>query len=172
MKYIVACTVLGIALLAGCGKGDSANQGQESEAAKTETGLSEFELTHGIGPVKEPVNLSGINQELAEKGSKIFKTKCSACHKLEDRYVGPALGDVLETRTPTYVMNMMLNPAQMVKEHPTAKAMLAEYMTPMPDQNLTREDARAIVEFLASTQESEEGSEEHSEDQDEHSEDQ
>ncbi|CAN5385388.1 hypothetical protein BH23BAC3_BH23BAC3_31390 [soil metagenome] len=47
-------------------------------------------------------------------------------------------------------MNMKLNPDQMQKEHPEVKKLLAEYITPMPNQNITREEARAIVEYLAS----------------------
>jgi len=60
----------------------------------------------------------------------------------------PELGTVLDRRSPAYVMNMILNPEQMLAEHPDAKAMLAEYMTPMANQNLTEEEARAIVEFF------------------------
>jgi hypothetical protein len=72
---------------------------------------------------------------------------------MEDRYVGPALGTVLSKRTPVYVMNMMLNPEEMVKKHPEAQAMLAQFMTPMPNQNLTEDDARAVLEYLRDHQE-------------------
>lgn len=58
------------------------------------------------------------------------------------------IGTVLDRRSPAYVMNMILNPERMVAEHPEARAMLAEYMTPMANQNLTEEEARAIVEYF------------------------
>jgi hypothetical protein len=47
-------------------------------------------------------------------------------------------------------MNMILNPAEMVEKHPEARKLLAEFMTPMPDQNLTQDDARAVLEYLRS----------------------
>jgi cytochrome c len=74
--------------------------------------------------------------------------KCSACHQLDDRYVGPPLRDIVEQRSPEYVMNMMLNPAEMLQRHPTARQLLAEYYTPMPSQDLSADDARALLEYL------------------------
>ena len=62
--------------------------------------------------------------------------------------MGPPLGDVLGHRTPTYVMNMILNPQEMYERHPAAKQMLAEYLSYMPNQGLTAEEARAVVEYL------------------------
>ena len=43
---------------------------------------------------------------------------------------------------------MALNPEEMLKAHPEVKKLLAQYYTPMPNQNITREEARAIVEYL------------------------
>ncbi|MEX1054621.1 MAG: c-type cytochrome, partial [Rhodothermales bacterium] len=71
-----------------------------------------------------------------------------ACHKMDERYVGPALGDVTERRAPAYIMNMMLNPEEMIQKHPEVKALLAQYLTPMPNQQLTEADARAVLEYL------------------------
>jgi cytochrome c len=36
----------------------------------------------------------------------------------------------------------------MVQKHPIVRQMLAEYYTPMPFQNLTEQDARAVLEYL------------------------
>ena len=107
-------------------------------------------MEHGIGPVDEVVSLESLDPDMVESGAEVFRTKCSACHKMSERYVGPALGDIFETRSPAYVMNMILNPEGMLKEHPEAKKMLGQFLTPMPNQNLTREQARSIVEYLAS----------------------
>ncbi|HJS47694.1 MAG TPA: cytochrome c, partial [Gemmatimonadales bacterium] len=106
------------------------------------------QLEHGIGPVTEVVTLEAPDHELAEDGEELFATKCSACHKLGERYVGPALHDVLQRRSPTYVMNMILNPQEMYEKHPVAKGLLAEYLSFMPDQGLTQEEARAVLEYL------------------------
>lgn len=151
MKHVIPTIIVSMALLIGCGGQESGSQQQaESKAATNESGLTEFEMKNGIGPVTEVVEIGEIDNALVEQGKQIFETKCSACHKMNERYVGPALGDVLESRTPTYVMNMMLNTDEMIKKHPEAKKKLAEFMTPMPNQNLDVEQARAIVEYLAS----------------------
>ena len=45
-------------------------------------------------------------------------------------------------------MNMVLNPQEMVERHPVAKKLLAEHMTSMPNQGLTPDEARQVVEYL------------------------
>jgi mono/diheme cytochrome c family protein len=94
------------------------------------------------------MQLAAIDKELAEQGEELFKINCSACHKLDERYVGPAQRDLVERRSPEYIMNMILNPAEMLEKHPEAKKMLAKFMTPMPNQNVNREEARAILEYF------------------------
>lgn len=128
----------------------ASDSGDKSEAIATAAepaGLSASELEKGIGPVKN-VTLGEISDDLAAQGEEVFKVKCSACHKFDKRYVGPALDDLLEKRTPEFVMNMMLNPQEMIEKHPEVKAMLAQFLTPMPNQNLTEEDARAVLEYI------------------------
>lgn len=122
-------------------------------AAAAAGGLTPFEEEHGIGPVKEPVALpASIDRTLAGKGEAIFEQKCSACHKLGERYVGPPLGEVLGRRSPTFVMNMVLNPLEMAQRHPVTKQLLAQYLSYMPNQDVTRDDARAVVEFFRTQQ--------------------
>lgn len=106
----------------------------------------------GVGPIQEETTLGELNAELAKTGEEIFTQKCTACHKLDKRHVGPALGDVLSRRNTTWVMNMILDPEKMVKEDPVAKQLLAEYLSPMANQNLTKEDARAVIEYIRSQQ--------------------
>lgn len=150
MKGLATAVILSSVILTGCGGGDPGNG--QSDTAQQQNGLTAFQQENGIGPVTEGIELGSIEASLAEKGENIFETKCSACHKMSDRYVGPALGNVLDKRSPEYVMNMILNPDQMVKEHPEAKKMLAEFMTPMPNQNLSQEEARAVLEYLREEQ--------------------
>jgi len=89
-----------------------------------------------------------VDDELVKAGEAIFTMKCTACHRLDERYVGPPLRDVTVRRKPTYVMNMMLNPSEMVQRHPVARELLGQYYTPMPAQDLTEADARALLEYL------------------------
>ena len=149
-----ACITVSFALaVAACG-GEAPESGNQAAPAPTAGApsqpapLTPFQQEHGIGPVTEPVTLGAFDHELAETGAELFATKCSACHKLGERYVGPALGEVLARRTPAYVLNMIQNPQEMYEKHPVAKQLLAEYMSFMPNQGLTPEQARAVVEYL------------------------
>ncbi len=75
-----------------------------------EFGLTEFEMKHGIGPVKKKLDIGiTIDEALAKEGETVFKLKCSGCHKLDKRYVGPALRGVTNFRSPEYIMNMVIN---------------------------------------------------------------
>lgn len=147
---LVSILIVGLGVLGCSQNGDNENQNEKSTSSSSggESGLTAFEKEHGIGPVKEEMKLGEIKPKLAAEGEEIFKTNCSSCHKLDERYVGPAQRDVIEQRSPEYIMNMILNPAEMIKKHPVAKKMLAEYMTPMPYQNVSREEARAILEYF------------------------
>ena len=137
---------------AGCGErqAEQPASGAEAEgaaAAADASGLTAEELENGIGPVRE-VELGPLDPALAAQGEQEFTNMCSSCHHLGDRYVGPPLAGVLQRRTPEFVMNMILNPQEMVDRHPGVKAMLGEYYTPMPNLGLDETRARAIVEYL------------------------
>ncbi len=137
-------------LVAACG-GDAQSDAPPEGAGTTPTGdqLSQVELEQGIGPVRD-LQLGDVDPTLAAEGETAFVTKCSACHKVEERYVGPRLGTVLERRRPEFVMNMILNANEMVQKHPVVRQMLAEYYTPMPVQVTDPDEARAILEYLRS----------------------
>jgi mono/diheme cytochrome c family protein len=135
---------------AGCSKpaaDDSSNSAGSATSGNASNGLTAAQLEHGIGPVTA-FEVGPIDDALAAVGEELFRVKCSACHKIGERYIGPALGDVTTRRSPAFVMNMIMNPEEMVQKHPEARALLAEYVAPMANQSLTREEARAILEYL------------------------
>ncbi len=128
-------------LLSGCDKKDSQN-GAVKASVKTESnGLSK-----GVGPIQN-LELDAIEETLVAKGEKIFSGTCSACHKLDTRYVGPAIRGVTKRRSPEWIMNMILNPLEMTQKDDTAKALLGLYMTQM-SVIATQEDARAVLEYF------------------------
>ena len=133
-------------ILAACGERPAAPPATTAAAAPTE--LTPWQLAHGIGPVTEPVVLGPVDAKEVHEGKELFDQKCGACHKPNERYVGPALGGVVERRTPEYVMNMALNPAEMIRRHPEAKKLFTTYLVEMPNQGLTPEQARRVVEYL------------------------
>jgi mono/diheme cytochrome c family protein len=102
----------------------------------------------GIGPVSAIELDDTIDEVLAETGKEIFNSKCTACHKLDQRMVGPALGGITEKRNPAWIMNMILNPQEMTQKDPIAKQLLAEYRTQMIYQDITQDQSRAILEYF------------------------
>jgi cytochrome c len=146
------CTLIlaaGLAIALGCGPSTPSDTAAPAAVADP-SGLSSDELENGIGPIKAPVELGALDAALVAKGQLVFETKCLSCHKLGERFIGPDLSQVLTRRTARYVLNMILNPDEMVKRHPVAKGLLAEYLAPMAQQNLSPDDARAVLEYIRS----------------------
>lgn len=103
----------------------------------------------GIGPVTSLTLNPEIDQAMAVTGKEVYDQMCLACHRLGKKFIGPAPNGILERRTPEWVMNMILNPDQMVKEDPLAKDLLLEFNgSPMANQGLTEEQARAVLEYF------------------------
>lgn len=101
----------------------------------------------GVGPVKE-LKLEAISPVVSAAGKTTFTAKCSACHKMEERYVGPALKGVTKRRAPEWIMNMILNPKDMLEQDETAKELLGEFLTQMTFQNVTQDETRGILEYF------------------------
>lgn len=129
----------------------SEKQPVKKEVIKTETSKTDLMTptldNKGIGPIKN-VTLGDIDDVMVAKGKEVYKTNCTACHKFKKRYIGPALNGVTERRSPEWIMNMILNSDEMQKKDPVAKALIAEYNAPMAQQQISEEEARAIVEYF------------------------
>ncbi len=137
-----------LAMFASCGGGEQkeAAPGAAPEAAAEQEAPSGRDI--GVGPITEIELSETIDQAMADNGQAIFEAKCSACHKLDKRFVGPAMAGITDRREPEWIMNMILDPERMVKENEAAKALLAEYLSPMANQSLTEEEARSILEYF------------------------
>jgi cytochrome c len=148
--FISLIILLVIVVIASCG-GDS-DKGQTSDqsklANKNNSGLSDWEFEHGFGPIKKKLYLLPIDKSMAAEGEKIFESKCASCHKLDERYVGPAQRNVLQRITPEFFMNMVLNPEENLEKHPHTKQMLVQYMQKMTNQNINLTDARKLLEYF------------------------
>ncbi|MBR9920233.1 MAG: c-type cytochrome [Bacteroidetes bacterium] len=103
----------------------------------------------GIGETKEVELNNPLDPQMVASGKAIYELKCAACHKLTDqRVVGPGWAGLSEKRKPEWIMNMITNVEVMLEEDPTAQALLKECLTRMPNQNLTVEEARDVLEFI------------------------
>lgn len=145
MKLKVVVLAICVVLFSSCG--DSKKETKPSAAEKAPVVELDPMKDKGVGPIKN-LTLAEIDESLATEGKAIFKTKCSACHKMSKRFVGPGLAGVTERRTPEWIMNMILDPELMVAENTAAKKLLEEYLSPMANQSLTEDEARAILEYF------------------------
>ncbi|WP_194973932.1 c-type cytochrome [Aquiflexum lacus] len=133
-------------LMISCGGGGGENQGSYTPpSAETEKPAD----PKGIGEIKNVDLGDGIDESMANNGKAILDMKCTACHQYNDkRLVGPGFEGVTNRRRPEWIMNMITNVEVMLDEDPVAQALLEECLTRMPNQNITLDDSRDILEFL------------------------
>ena len=92
-----------------------------------------------------------LNAQWVTEGKGIYEVKCQACHKLtEEKLVGPGWKDVTKKRKPEWIMNMITNVDVMLEKDPEAQRLLEECLVRMPNQNLSKEEARKVLEFQRS----------------------
>ena len=137
------------AVITSCGGDGKKEEKSAAPIEEQKTAIEELDpmKDKGVGPITS-ITLGEIDQKMADEGKAVFLAKCSACHKISKRVVGPALAGVTERRTPEWIMNMILNPEKMVVENAAAKKLLEEYLAPMANQNLTETEARQILEYF------------------------
>ena len=156
MKKI--CYLICLSTLIACGSSNDKKEDgfkfnrtkKEQEKVAGEKVTTPVDLNNkGIGPIQDLVFDTTIDDAMVATGAAAFKQKCTACHKAQGKLIGPAMKGIYERRHPAWVMNMLLNPTEMGKEDPIAKALLAAYNNIlMINQNLSQEEARAIAEYL------------------------
>ncbi|REJ84547.1 MAG: cytochrome c [Bacteroidetes bacterium] len=148
-RLFFAVALFSLLMVYACSSGDrteSDNSGSGNLMKEAEEMVDDGK---GVGPVKNLELSAELDQKLVAEGESIFESKCTACHKFSDeRYVGPGLKGVTVKRKPEWIMNMILNPQEMTQKDPTAKELLAQYMTVMTNQNITEPEARSLLEYL------------------------
>ena len=107
------------------------------------------ENQRGIGKFTH-VDLSpNLDKKLADAGKSVYELKCYSCHHLDStRLVGPGWKGVTYRRAPEWIMNFATNTDEMLNKDAQAKAMLEVCLIRMPNQNLSEDDARKVLEFM------------------------
>lgn len=157
MKSIIQVfIIIGLATIVSCGGGNS-EQKEETIVEEKTPAIEEIvevkELVNledkGIGPVTSITIEEGIDDTMAKNGEELYNQMCSACHKPTVKFIGPAPKDILDRRSPEWVMNMILNPQEMLEQNETAIALLKEHNNvPMTDLGITEVQAREILEYF------------------------
>ncbi len=129
--------------------GDSATPANNAENNSETSANAGADDEKGIGPIKEVTLNNPLNDEMVAKGKDVYDLKCSSCHKLDGtKLVGPGWSGVTTRRKPEWIMNFITNVEEMLNKDPKAMTMLEECLVRMPNQNLTEQDARNILEFM------------------------
>jgi cytochrome c2 len=106
--------------------------------------------THGTEIKASDITVTNpLNAEWITGGKNIYELKCQSCHRLtEEKLVGPGWKNVTKRRKPEWIMNMAMNVDMMLETDPEAQKLLEQCLVRMPNQNLSKEDARKVVEFM------------------------
>ena len=152
MKRIIllatALFLAGASVLVSCG--DSSGEGSTAAATggQTENGAE----VHGDLIQPGDVQLTTpLKAEWVANGQKIYDMKCQSCHKLtDDRVVGPGWKGITQKREPAWIMNMITNVDVMLEKDPEAQKLLEQCLVRMPNQNISKDEARHILEFMRS----------------------
>ena len=135
-------------LLIACGSSSEDIKSKITTNAEPEVPASIAE-GKGIGEITEVTLNDPLDVEMIKRGKGISEMKCAACHRFTaQRVVGPGWAGITSKRKPEWIMNMITNVEVMLEQDPTARAMLEECLTRMPNQNLSIGDARDVLEFM------------------------
>ena len=85
----------------------------------------------------------------AAAGKLQFEGKCLACHSIgQGPKLGPDLRQVTERRTDPWITRWLTSPEHMLATDDTAKALLARFKIPMPNQNLSPEEIKRLIAYF------------------------
>jgi cytochrome c551/c552 len=123
---------------------------EETNTNSTEQKPSEQKENHGTEVKPGDVELTTpLNAQWVANGKGIYEMKCQSCHKLDDqRVVGPGWKGVTQRREPHWIMNMITNVDMMLETDPEAQKLLEQCLVRMPNQNISKDDSRQILEFM------------------------
>jgi len=148
-KFLIAVMfICGSIFFANCGGGVD----KDAKPLDIEALQKSQPETHGTEIKESEIQITTpLNEEWVTGGKSIYELKCQSCHRLtEEKLVGPGWKDVTKRRQPVWVMNMITNVEMMLEKDAEAQKLLEQCMVRMPNQNITKEEARKILEFMRS----------------------
>lgn len=155
-KMIALCLVVTFAAACSDNKtSDYTTEGTENKAINTtppEDKKSEnpsYDPHRGEGKFTKVELGASLDATKAEGGKKVYEVKCSGCHKVTDeKLVGPGWAGVTSRNAPEWIMNFITNTDAMINKDPKVQAQLELCLVRMPNQNLSDDEARNLLEFM------------------------
>jgi len=149
--YLIANFLLIGCLMSSCNSGmQKKNEPTSTATNKTDTVVVSLgSNTKGIGRFKEVTLTHPLDQDMIAKAQAIYTAKCFACHKLTDeKLVGPGWKGITDRRTPEWILNFITNTQVMLDKDLVAQSLLVTCVVRMPNQGITDEQAREMLEFM------------------------
>ncbi len=140
-----------LTFLASCGDNKNASNTakEDTSASSTEGGNPSYDPNRGEGKFTNVELGATLDAAKADGGKKVYDVKCGACHKLTDeKLVGPGWLGVTSRHKPEWIMNFITNTDAMLNKDPKAQAQLEICLVRMPNQSLSDDDARNLLEFM------------------------
>ena len=150
-SLITAC---GLFFLISCGGGSDSDKKNETTTTTTTnqdqgSSSSSGAEKSGVGKFQNVPLTHPLDQTMVTAGQAVYNLKCVSCHKTtEEKLVGPGWKGVTDRRTPEWIMNFVTNTEEMLEKNQTAKNLYEICLVKMPNQNLSDDDARHILEFM------------------------
>lgn len=150
LRLPAAFLLAAILFLGSCNSNEGKSGDEKAQAAQDKP--AEQPEVHGTEMKTGEVQLTTpLNQQWVADGKGIYELKCQSCHKLSDeRLVGPGWKDVTKRRQPEWIMNMITNVDMMLEKDPEAQKLLEQCLVRMPNQNISKDESRHILEFMRS----------------------
>ncbi|MFI5185796.1 MAG: c-type cytochrome [Chitinophagales bacterium] len=157
-KFLITTIVLTIfVFIISCNSSDNKTQNSnatgtsDNTGGKTDTSTSAASTGNeksGVGKFQHVELTHPLDKKMIATGKGIYDLKCGSCHKLTDeKLVGPGWKGVTDRRTPEWIMNFVTNTEEMLAKNDQAKNLYEICLIKMPNQNLSDDDARSILEF-------------------------
>ena len=87
--------------------------------------------------------------EVIAQGEELFKGNCTACHKINERLVGPALRDVTDRRELDWLLPYIKNPQKMISSgDPIAVELYEEYQVVMTAFPFSDDQITSILSYI------------------------
>lgn len=145
-RFLAAAIILSMSMVyVACGNDSSKETVTETTTSTTAQGSD----PKGIGKFTNVELTHPLDENMVAQGKTVYDVKCQSCHKLTDeKLVGPGWKGVTDRRTPEWIMNFVTNVDEMIEKDTAAQAMLEQCLVRMPNQSLSDDEARHVLEFM------------------------
>lgn len=145
---LVLTFIIGAIVIFSCNEGVQEDQPvvKLEDLTKNQPEVHGTEIKEGDITISNP-----LDSKMVSEGKASYELKCQSCHKLtEEKVVGPGWKGLTTRRKPEWIMNMIINVDMMLEKDPEAQKLLELCLVRMPNQNIGKEEARTVLEFMRS----------------------